>query len=142
MRALAQGSTIMHDHIKGGCPADRAPGAPPGPRRPAPGACREPGILHETQIFAADAPSHLALGKNGRPVHPLTVHRWIRRGVRGVRLEAIRLGHRWVTSMEAVERFAARLTTPGEVVPSPSRTAAARRLGLTRADHEADAAGL
>lgn len=34
--------------------------------------------LHETQLFASDVPRHLATGKNGPPVHPLTILRWIK----------------------------------------------------------------
>jgi hypothetical protein len=43
-------------------------------------------------------------------VHPSTIHRWVVRGHRGIKLEALRLGGRWVTSAEAVARFAERLT--------------------------------
>lgn len=43
-----------------------------------------------------------------RPV-PSTVWRWARKGLRGVRLEYCRVGHRVVTSREALSRFANRL---------------------------------
>ena len=41
----------------------------------------------------------------GRKVHVSTIHRWCRKGVKGVRLEFRMLGGRMVTSMEAVDRF-------------------------------------
>jgi hypothetical protein len=44
-----------------------------------------------------------------KPVHPSTIVRWILHGVRGVRLEAVRVGGRWVTTHEAIERFSAAL---------------------------------
>ena len=42
---------------------------------------------------------------NGRRIHPSALWRWARKGVKGVRLETRRLGGRFVTSMEAIERF-------------------------------------
>lgn len=50
-----------------------------------------------------------------RPVSPVTLWRWATRGVRrddGTRvlLEAVRLGERWITSAEALQRFAVALT--------------------------------
>jgi len=46
---------------------------------------------------------------HGKRIHVSTLHRWCQRGVRGVRLECRRLGGRIVTSIEAVDRFSARL---------------------------------
>ena len=44
--------------------------------------------------------------------------RYIRHGIRGVRLEGVRLGGRWITTLEAIDRFSADLTNrcplPGE----------------------------
>ena len=42
---------------------------------------------------------------DGRRPHASTVWRWCRKGLRGVRLEHTRLGHRVVTSAEALQRF-------------------------------------
>lgn len=102
----------------------------------------EPRILQEHQIFATDAPRYLASGKNGRPIHPLTIIRWIRCGVRGIKLEAVRLGHRWVTSTEALERFTERLTEPQKNPAQEIRPPAARQRELERAERLADAEGL
>jgi len=57
---------------------------------------------------------------NGKRIHVSTLHRWCQRGVRGVRLEHRRLGGRMVTSLEAVDRFSARLA---ETVDEPVRDA-------------------
>jgi hypothetical protein len=41
----------------------------------------------------------------GGPVPLRTVHSWVTRGVRGVKLEATRVGNCWRTSAEALRRF-------------------------------------
>lgn len=51
----------------------------------------------------------------GRP-HISTMHRWRLRGVRGVRLETILVGGRRYTSWQALERFAASITSTAETV--------------------------
>lgn len=43
-------------------------------------------------------------------VHRTTLRRWAQEGVDGVRLEAVRLGRRWYSSVEALARFSERLT--------------------------------
>ena len=65
--------------------------------------------------------------RNDRPVHPSTCHRWRSPGVRGVRLECLRIGGIWHTSWQAFQRFCARLTAMADgsdAPPAPSgRTA-------------------
>ncbi len=46
---------------------------------------------------------------NGRRHSPSTLYRWARWGIRGIRLEYLRIGRCMVTSHEALERFFARL---------------------------------
>ena len=53
---------------------------------------------------------------NGRKPHGSTLWRWARRGIGGIRLESRRLGGRFVTSMEALERFSTALSE----IPPPS----------------------
>ena len=48
----------------------------------------------------------------GRPVHPMTMRRWSERGVRGTRLDAIRVGRRWYTTKEALSRFVSASSEP------------------------------
>jgi hypothetical protein len=64
----------------------------------------------ETLISLAQAARLLPPGRNGKTTHISTLMRWINPGVRGVRLEAVRLGGRWLTSAAALQRFADRLT--------------------------------
>lgn len=58
--------------------------------------------------------SHLARRlprrRQGRPVAPSTVHRWRCPGIRGVRLECLRVGGCWHTSMPAFMEFCRRLS--------------------------------
>ena len=64
----------------------------------------------------------------GRP-HVSTMHRWRVRGVRGVQLEAMRVGGQWYTSWEALKRFFTATTVaatqgppdPGSQEPPPRR---------------------
>src|SRR4051794_6719645 len=100
-------------------------------------------------------------GRNGRPMSIATAYRHIFHGVRGVRLEHVKLGGNTYTSLEAVQRFAERLTearpshptgdprpasqdTAGRpaTLPPRSRTAAARRRDIEAAERELQAAGI
>jgi hypothetical protein len=44
----------------------------------------------------------------GRP-HLSSLHRWANRGVRGVKLETVRVGNRRFVTQEAIDRFLAEL---------------------------------
>lgn len=65
-------------------------------------------------------------GWTGRPVSRVTVWRWIRRGVRGVKLEATRVGGSVLISNTALNRFIERLNSSdaGHCSPTHSRGAA------------------
>jgi hypothetical protein len=73
----------------------------------------------ESLITISQAARLVPPGRQGKPTHVATIHRWINQGVRGVRLDAIRLGGRWLTSREALQRFAQALTTPLVTLPPP-----------------------
>jgi hypothetical protein len=81
-------------------------------------------------------------------VHPATVTRWILSGVRSpfgdrVRLEAVRVGHRWMTSREAVRRFVMETTAaamPGDT-PSANRSPSSERRAAYRAVRQLEKAG-
>jgi len=65
-------------------------------------------LTNESPLSLTEATKYLpSLG--GRRLHVSTLWRWARRGCHGVRLEYSRLGHRVVTTKEALSRFAARL---------------------------------
>ena len=75
----------------------------------------------------------------GRRPHPGTLWRWCRLGVRSrngdrVRLEHARIGHRIVTSREALNRFANRLAELDHQNDAPSPPAPAYRSDKRRAE--------
>ncbi len=60
----------------------------------------------ETIIDALrQVPSLLGPGRNGRPRHKSFIIRAIKKGLNGRRLEALRVGSSWITSVEAVQRW-------------------------------------
>ena len=82
--------------------------------------------LKDEQIVTFhDLAGGLPRRRGGRPVHTGTVFRWRSRGLKGIKLEAIRIGGTWYTSVQAFARFTARLTAQAEAaditVPGSSR---------------------
>ena len=55
-----------------------------------------------------------ASGRLPSKPHACTIHRWSRRGVRGVRLETVLVGGRRFTSVEALRRFMQRATAAAQ----------------------------
>ena len=95
---------------------------------------------------ASQAGKRLPPFRKGRPVASSTIHRWIVDGVRGpdglvVRLEAVRLGKRWVTDDLALRRFAERLTPLLPSTPT-QRSVATRRRADELAARELEKRGL
>jgi hypothetical protein len=78
--------------------------------------------LQPIPILARDVP-----GRGGNPIHPGSMERWARIGVRGIRLEVALVGGQLCTSTEAVGRFIERVTAArsgaGDPAPKPTRTA-------------------
>jgi hypothetical protein len=48
--------------------------------------------------------------RNGRPPCRSTLLRWVKVGVRGIKLEAVRVGNHWLSSPDALQRFLDRLS--------------------------------
>jgi hypothetical protein len=90
--------------------------------------------------------------RNGKRAAISTVWRWCRKGIKGVRLEYIRVGRNIATSREALNRFyealaqADRLSeqSPELSIPKPDwpQTDAARRASLEAADRVLERAGI
>jgi hypothetical protein len=98
-------------------------------------------INAETLLTLTQAARLRPASRNGRATHKSSVYRWIARGLRGHKLEAVRLGGTLYTSREALQRWAERLTD------GPSQTPAAaggstRRRSAQVADDELDRLGL
>jgi hypothetical protein len=69
----------------------------------------------EDVLSLAAAAKLVPPARNGRRCHLSTILRWVLRGAKApdgtlVRLEACRIGSRWLTSRQALRRFAERLT--------------------------------
>jgi hypothetical protein len=86
--------------------------------------------------------------RENKPIAPSTVFRWMLNGVRlpdgsRVRLEAVRLGGRWLTSAPAIERFIARQTPSLETDSGPrSRSARTNTLAAEQAARELEQLGV
>ena len=78
--------------------------------------------------------------RKGKRPHVSTIFRWALRGVRGIRLETIRIGGTLCTSEEALVRFFQRLS--GEEPALPTKTSRARRREIARAERELERAGI
>src|SRR5262249_45716324 len=97
-------------------------------------------ILTETVLSVTQAARRCGRFRGDRPTHPSTITRWILAGAktpdgRQIRLEAVRLGGKWVTSEEALLRFAQAQTpelADGEL--APPRPVSARQRASERAD--------
>jgi len=105
-------------------------------------------LLTETPISLAAAARLIPPGRNGKATCLSTVLRWILRGSPGpdgimVRLEGIRLGGRWMTTREAIQRFAERLTPrlDDDSTPAP-RSQTARQRASEKAARELTARGI
>jgi hypothetical protein len=106
-------------------------------------------IQTEPLIPLADACRLIPPGRGGRRTHLSTILRWILNGSkapggRTVKLEALRLGGKWVTSREAIQRFALALTPALDgtaTVPAP-RTTAGRKRASDRAAAELEQMGI
>jgi hypothetical protein len=105
-------------------------------------------LTAETLISLHTAAALLPAGRRGRAVHLSCLLRWILHGAKGpdggrVRLEGARIGGRWVTSKEAVQRFAERLTPDLDATPAPPpRTAAKRAKASARASAKLQKLGI
>jgi hypothetical protein len=102
----------------------------------------------EQTLSLSQAARLLPPGRRGRPVTLSCLLRWVLDGIDApsggrVRLEAARLGGRWVTSREALQRFAERLTPPFDGAPAPApRSPVTRRRAAERAGEELGRLGI
>ena len=92
------------------------------------------GVFGEELIDLARAAALFADG-SGRKPHVATLRRWAKLGSRGHRLETAYLGHRLLTSRQAIARFLAAINGAAPVAPpTPPTTPAAERAGRELAD--------
>lgn len=86
-------------------------------------------VASEQLLTLSQLAKRLPRHRNDRPVHPSTCHRWRSPGVRGVRLECVRIGGIWHTSWESFQRFCDLLTSvaQGSSAGAPHPPAAASK---------------
>jgi hypothetical protein len=99
----------------------------------------------ESLISLSQAAARFPGHRGAERLHPATMTRWILKGVRAVdgrrvKLEAVRVGCRWLTSEPALQRFADALSGPA-TDSAPSRTPTARQKASERAAAELRAMG-
>ena len=100
-------------------------------------------LLNETLLRFHEVTRLFCARNSNRPIHLSTLIRWRTRGVRGIKLEAVRIGGRWFTSREALARFITRLTcaaTDSSQVRSEPSANRKRMIGL--ANRQLDAMGV
>jgi hypothetical protein len=106
-------------------------------------------ILREQVIRLAEVGCYLPTGRNGKQLSLSAALRWVLQGVklpdgRRLHLEAIRVGGKWVTSVEALERFALAQTPRLDchTEQAPARTARQRQRAADRAAKELERLGI
>jgi hypothetical protein len=99
--------------------------------------------MEPAYLTLSQAAKSLPPGRNSRPVHLATILRWITTGTRSpngetVRLQAVRMGCRWLTTREWLDAYARKLTpTYGGATAVQARSRSAER-----ASRELDAIGI
>jgi hypothetical protein len=78
--------------------------------------------------------------RGDRPPHASCLFRWAKNGLRGVRLETIRVGGTLCTSRQALERFFARLAELDNPDVARAATSDGRRREMAEASRQAEAA--
>lgn len=89
-------------------------------------------LLTETLVGLGNAARRFPGHRRNERISVSTIWRWITTGVPApgggrVHLESARLGGRWLTSLEALQRFSEALTPTTAEQPPPSRSPAARQ---------------
>ena len=77
-------------------------------------------LLSDDVLRLSEAAKILPRGRHGKKIHVSTLWRWACQGVRGVRLETVRMGGVIYTSKEALQRFFAQLDSPQIQPPKDS----------------------
>ncbi|WKZ57702.1 MAG: DUF1580 domain-containing protein [Bdellovibrionota bacterium] len=85
----------------------------------------------ERLVPLRDVPRLLPVRPNGRRTHLSVIYRWTSSGVAGVVLESIRIGGSTYTSVEALQRFAERLSSRNRAAEIPPSTTGGRDPSLT-----------
>jgi hypothetical protein len=98
-------------------------------------------LINETRLNLEQAAALFTPYRDGVPTHKSRVLRAIQQGAKDpegnvVKLEAVRFGGQWVTSVEAIQRYAERLTPSAAPAPAPAAAAPRRSPAKRRRDHQ------
>ena len=96
----------------------------------------------EELITLSTAAKELPGRGSRRGVHAITLWRWSKRGIRGVKLETVLVGGIRCTSRQAIARFLERTTAAADGQPIPATTLSERRRAREAAERELIADGL
>jgi hypothetical protein len=97
----------------------------------------------EQLITLREAAATLPRRRASKKTSVSTLYRWASSGVRGVRLETLRVGGSLLTSREAMQRFYEACTAQGGGPPAPAaRTTAARQRAIAAAEKELERLGV
>jgi hypothetical protein len=104
-------------------------------------------ISTESILSLREAAKLLPSSRLGRPCSFQCILRWILNGTKSpdgqiVKLEALRLGGRWITSREALQRFAEALTPPTTDNSVSTRTPKHCRRAADRAEQQLERLGI
>ena len=61
--------------------------------------------MQKEKVYSLSQSAKIVPSLDGKPIHTSTLWRWCKKGLKGVRLEYIRIGTRICTSKEALSRF-------------------------------------
>lgn len=95
-------------------------------------------IASESLLTFSQLASRLPPRRCGRAVHVSTVHRWRSHGIRGVRLEAVRIGGGWVTTLESFTRFCRELTLADDPEAKDGRLSESTNDAVVNAELESE----
>jgi hypothetical protein len=96
--------------------------------------------LSEEIHSLTNATKLLPARRSGRKPHVSCLFRWAKHGLRGVRLETIRVGGTLCTSREALERFFARLAELDHPNATRAEIPTPRQREIAEASRKAEAA--
>lgn len=100
-----------------------------------------PDLLNETLVTFPGMAKRVPPSRQGKAVHVSTIHRYRYPGIGNVRLEALRVGGVWMTSLEAFARFCARLTAAKEGAESAATNATQSTANAQADDRDLESKG-
>jgi hypothetical protein len=98
-------------------------------------------MLDITEQMTLATAARLLPGRNGKSISVKTLYRWIICGVRGVHLEASRVGGMWYTTAESMENFRRNCTSKRSVGNVDMRTKTDEAASVKRARKSLEALG-